>query len=167
MALIIEDGSGVTSANSYGTIAGARSYAADRGITLLTDDVVSAQLVLACDYLQNFDYVGDTIEDLQSLSWPRKNVRFASGDAFPDDTIPANLILAQYQLVIEQFNGVVLQPSIDYPGQGGFVTEEKVDVLMTKFSERIGTSTEPLLPKVDALLRGLIQPIPTLRTVRV
>lgn len=167
MALIVENGTGVDGANSYGDIAGARTYASDRGVTLGTDDQVSAQLILGTDYLQSFSYVGRPVSFTQALAWPRTRVLFAIDSPFPDDEIPPQLIAALYQLVIEQFNGIELQPSVDSQSSGGFILEEKVDVLLTKYSEKISTTSQPILPKVDALLQGLIQPVPMLRTVRI
>lgn len=167
MALIVEDGSGVPDANSYGTLAGARAYASDRGVTLsATDADVIPLLINATDYLEDFDYVGQPVSYTQSLSWPRINVQFDPANPFPDDELPPQLVAACYQAVIEQFNGITLQPSVDYSA-GGYVTEDKTDVLTTKYSERIGTTTQPLLPKVDSLLRTITVPTPALRTLRV
>lgn len=167
MALIVEDGTGIPNANSYGTIVGARAYATDRGVTLLADDVVTAQLINATDFLESFDYVGKPVVYSQSLSWPRVQVFIDPDTPFPSNQLPVDLVRACYQCVIEQFNGVELQPTTDISGGGGFVTEEKVDVLTTKFSEKIFTTTAPLVPKVMSLLRGLLVVQQTLRTVRV
>ena len=166
MALVIEDGSGVVGANSYGNVADARTYAAARGVTLsVVDADLEVQMILAMDYLEALAFVGRVVSFTQALSWPRKLVQFDIDTPFPDDEIPPQLILAQYQLCIEQANGINLQPTVDH-SQGGFITEEKVDVLLTKYSEQVGTTSEPMMPKVDALLRGIILPIPMLRTVR-
>lgn len=169
MALIVEDGTGVANANSYGTIGAARSYAVDRNITLsATDSVVSGQLVMGTDYLESFaqQFVGSPTSPTQALSWPRQNVMANSDTPFPSNSIPIDLIHALFECVIAQFNGVELQPSVDHSG-GGFIIEEKVDVIDTKFSERIGTTSQPMLPKVLALLAGLLNPNVALRTVRV
>ncbi len=169
MPLIIEDGSGVPNANSYGDLAGARAYALARGIALsITDSVVESQMILAMDYLESFDYRGAPISFTQPLSWPRKELQFDSDDPVPLNYIPPSLVEAQYQLVIEQFNGINLQPTFNNnSGGAGAVVEEKTDVLSTRYSERIGTTSQPVMPKVDALLRGLKIFTPFLRTVRV
>lgn len=169
MALTVEDGSGVPNANSYGTIAGARAYAVDRGIALsATDSVVSSQLIIGTDFLESFAdrYVGRPTSFTQSLSWPRKCVNFDPDNLFPSNQIPVSLVQALYQAVIEQSNGIDLQPTVDHT-QGGFIIQEKVDVLETRYSERIGTTSDPLLPKVMALLSGLLNPKIAMTTVRV
>lgn len=166
--LVVEDGSGVSGANTYGIVADARTYAANRGVTLSTDDnVVGIQLINAMDYLESLKYLGRMVSYTQSLQWPRQGLYYDPDTPVPSNVIPPNLINAQYQLCIEQFNGIELQPDLNtVPGQG-YILEEKVDVLDTKYSEKIGTTGEPIMPKVDALLRGLVLPTPALRTVRV
>lgn len=168
ITLVIEDGSGVTGANTYGDVAGARSYATDRGIVLNADDeIVKSQLIKAMDYLEGLDYLGKEVSYFQALSWPRSGLQFDPDTPFPSNEIPPNLIKAEYQLVVEQTNGVDIEPTLNTSGGAGYVLEERVDVIDTKYSERIGTTGEPIMPKVDALLRGIILPTPALRTVRV
>lgn len=169
MPLIVEDGTGVANANSYTTLSQARAYALLRGIVLSADDsILTAQIILATDYLESFalQYVGQPTSYTQSLSWPRKSVQFDPDNPYPSNAIPPQLISAQCQAVIEEFNGITLQPSVDR-SQGGFVTESKVGPLDTKYSEKIGTTSEPFLPKVSALLSALLNPGVALKTVRV
>lgn len=169
MALIIEDGSGVLNANSYGTVAGARTYAVARAVTLsATDSDVEVQLIKAMDYLESQNYLGNQVSFTQSLQWPRQNLEYDPDDPVPSNLIPPSLINAQYQLVVEQQNGIDIQPSVKGKTSGsGAIVEKRVDVLMTRYSERIGTTSLPIMPKVDALLRGLILNTPALRTVRI
>lgn len=167
MALIIENGTGVANANSYGDLADCRDYATARGVTLGSDADVTVKLILATDYLEALEYVGRKVLNSQALSWPRQCVQFDFDTPFPTNQIPANLILAQYQLVIEQANGIIIQPSTDYAGQGGFIIEDKTGPLDTKYSERIGVTSEPLTPKVTSLLRGLVRHVPPLTNYRI
>jgi hypothetical protein len=169
MGLIVENGSQVPNANSYETLAGVRAYAANRGVVLSVDDpTLTGQLILACDFLESFteQYVGRPTSFSQALSWPRSNVQFDPDSPFPNNAIPTALIQAQDEAVIAISAGVVLQPNVDY-SKGGFVIEKKVDVLLTKYSEMIGTTTQPLLPKVMAKLQLLLNPMAVMQTVRV
>ena len=54
MALIVEDGSGLSGANSYASTAQADTYASDRGLTAWTGDTATkeAALIRATDYLE-------------------------------------------------------------------------------------------------------------------
>lgn len=173
MAFIVEDGTGISNANSYAAVADARAYALDRGtdMTAKTDAQVKAWLIMATDYLEQFVYVGQPVSKTQSLQWPRKCALIENdGSAFPSDELPPALLKAAYQLVLEQFNGIVLMPSKDWNVSGGrFITEEKVDVLLTKYSDSYVPGSQPDLPLVDAMLRGLLNDgsLGRLRCVRI
>lgn len=92
MALVIEDGTVVTGANSYIDVAEAKAFAAARGVDLGNDDVVTEQrLLIAMDYLESLNYKGvRTDPDKQLLSWPRTGVTF-DGRTFGAHVIPAQL----------------------------------------------------------------------------
>lgn len=155
MALTIEDGSGVTDANSYATVVQARAYVNARGLALPVDDSdVEKLLVLACDYLQSLEskYKGSKTDATFSLSWPRQNVfLFNSITAFDKNTIPAILIQAQCQLAVDQ-NSTDLLPT----GSGREVTSEKVDVIEVHYAETKSTSVLPDLNKANAILQPLL-----------
>jgi hypothetical protein len=172
--LIIEDGTGLADANSYVSAADARAYAALRGVTLAAAgtgiDPVEIQLVLAAQYLDSLAWVGYQATAEQGLAWPRVltapylNFKFIVSCFPPSYLVPVDpsyynvlapkLLAAQCQLVVEQFNGVVLLPSTI--GGTQFITREKVDVIETSYSEKLGTLASPAMPSVDSLLRGLL-----------
>lgn len=163
MALKVEDGTPFADSNSYGTLAGARAYAADRSIdfTAILDTTLSGYLVKGTDWLESkrTDYVGRPTTTTQALSFPRTCIINSDGSSFPSSgagSIPQALINALYQLCIEQNNGIVLNASTDY-SQNGFVIREKVDVIETAYSERIGTTKTAVMPAVDSLLKGLLR----------
>lgn len=153
MTLIIEDGSGVENANSYVSVAQAKAYAAARGVTLGSDAVVEQQLIKAMDFLEAFrsDFQGCKTDPAQPLQWPRENV-YIDSELFLYDAIPAELKAAQCQLVIEQFNGVDLNPTVS----GQFVVREKVGPIDTQYSEKIGSSGQPQLNTVNNFLAPLL-----------
>jgi hypothetical protein len=155
MPLIVEDGSGVVGANSYITLAFARNYAATRGVTLSNDDTaLSVLLVKATDYLETkrFQYLGYLVNPLQALAFPRNNLFFGYS-SIPSNVIPIGIQNAQAELVIEQTNGVDLQPTVI---GGPVIVRERIDVIETQYSERLQQS-QPFFPKVDALLRPYLR----------
>lgn len=171
ISLIVEDGSGLSNANCYVGVDDARDYATNRGVTLSgTDDAVAVQILLATDYLESFRdrYKGARVSITQALSWPRvgadlyDDVAYKNLVWFPSDAIPKELIAAQCQAVVEQANGIVLMPTTS----GQFVTQETVGPLTTKYSEVLGTSQQPFMPAVKALLRNLIIFTGLLRNMR-
>lgn len=157
--LIIEDGTGIEDANSYADASEARAYATLRGIALPAVpssgvDPVEPWLIKAADYLESLNYIYFKATTDQALSWPRK---VKSDDVDPDLYIlPTLLIKAQCQLVIEQFNGIDLMPTTAGGRDGQFVVREKIDVIETMYSEKLGTLSTPTMPAVNALLRDLV-----------
>jgi hypothetical protein len=137
MALIVEDGTIVTGANSYVSVANARTWATLRGQTFTgADSVVEARLVNAMDVLEGYRdrWKGAKTDEDQSLQWPRADV-WIDGVEFPDDEIPSELVAAQIQLAYDS-ETYPLQPT----GTGREVVRQKVDVIETEYAKR-GTGT--------------------------
>jgi hypothetical protein len=153
MSLIIEDGSIVADANSYVTIDEARSYATARGLTLPASDAdLTAQLISSIDYLeaQRARYQGTKVSALQVLQFPRYNVVIDGIEQDPT-LIPSILKQAQIRLAIEANSGVTLMPT----RSGGFIVEDTVGPITTKYSDKVAVSIEPEITAVDALLQPL------------
>ena len=111
--LIIEDGTGVSNANTYADLGFLDSYANDRGLFLPTDNEDKEKfLIVAFDYLQY-----------------RLN---ECGCEFTE--IPINLMRAQAQLVVEQQRGTLLWPKPVTSSVEGFVTEKTVGPLTKKYA---------------------------------
>jgi hypothetical protein len=171
-AIVVEDGSIVAGANSYVDVDDCRAYAANRGDTLSDNDTVATQLFKAMDYLGLYAerWRGLLVDEtVQVLSWPRQMVMFNGfSDYFPSTSIPANLIAAQCQLVIEQKNGIELLVS-SIPGLP--VIREKVDVIETQYASPADLGgidfSQPTMPLVAALLKPLLNVGFKLTTTRI
>ena len=154
ISIIVEDGSGVEDANSYVSVANARTYAANRGTVLSSDDdVVAAMLIRSTDYLeaQECRFQGKRTSSLQPLAWPRTGVEL-NCDAFPPNVIPKSLIAAQVQLVMAINAGFDLQPNIS---PADYVTREKVGPLETEYADPVAVGVMPTFSAADALLAPL------------
>jgi len=170
VARIVEDGSIVAGANSYVSVASARAYATERGLSLSVDDsVVEAQLVIAMDYLESLrdKYQGSKtdITTPQALQWPRQDVTL-DGEDFDENSIPVELTNAQCRLAVEQESGIELMPTQD----GKFIIKDKTGPLETTYSDKIVPSSIPSITSVEVLLKPLLAyrfRHSTLRTVRV
>ena len=117
-SLVVEDGSIVAGANTYGTLDGLQQYAVNQGVDLtsMTSDTLTVFMFKAIQYLNSFEnqYIGQRLSHTQSLSWPRKIWnKFSTVDIA---SIPTTLVLAQYQLVLEQVAGNELMPTITDAG---------------------------------------------------
>lgn len=161
VTLIVEDGQGLSNANSYIDAAFARQFAENRGVTLPAgDDEVAVMIIMAADYIESFaeDFKGSRKGSTQALSWPRINVVFEN-EKFPSNSIPPQLKMAQAQAVVEIFNGQDLSPAIT----GYAVRREKVDVIEVEYAaggstyEGSAAQFTPKFPKILQYLRPLMR----------
>jgi hypothetical protein len=146
MALIVEDGTGVTGANSYADLATIRAYAEARQVTLPADPNLEAMVFKGMDYLE-----GKKL-GLLSLSWPLDDDKLCN--KVPLAETLARLQQGLAQLCMEQQAGVDLAPT----RTDAFVVEETVGPLTTKYSTNHGggPGAEPDMLTVDNLLKPLI-----------
>ena len=147
MAFTVEDGSIVSGANSYLSVADADTYHSDRGNAAWTGTtaVKQAALIKATDYIEQKyagRWQGSYTDDDQELEWPR------SGLCYPDeDVIPKELKNAVAILALEALSDD-LNPALD---RGGAIKREKVDVIETEYMSWAPSVTAR--PAVDGLLR--------------
>ena len=155
MALVIEDGSKLSNANSYVSVETARDYAASRGITLSSSyATVEQQALLAMDYLEDMwdRFKGEKSTELQSLQWPRAWVE-VFGYPIDSDEIPQQLIDAQCELIMAIHAGIDLQPD----SSGREVTKEKIDVIEVEYSKGQSVAPRPSLRGFAAKIRPLLR----------
>lgn len=113
MALVVEDGTIVTGANSYVSDADYTTYANERGKTVGSSAAVREQeLILAMDYLESFrsEFKGNKVTRDQPLQFPRYDVWI---DTYQVDSnsIPIELKKAQMELGVLIQSGVEITPS--------------------------------------------------------
>jgi len=70
--IVVETGSGSSTANSYISEAELATYALDRGVTLTGTSAVL--IIQAMDYLESKMFIGTKSTDPQNLQWPRTGV---------------------------------------------------------------------------------------------
>lgn len=160
MALIVEDGTGKSDAQTYASAEFVIAYADARGVTVASDD--AEMLILqAMDYVESFRsrFKGQRNTRTQALSWPRTGA-VVDGFEIPSNEIPNELKSAVSAAVIEIVNGAELMPAkTDYA-----VRMEKVDVISVEYASGGGgqgsTANEPITPSfpaVDAVLNPLLR----------
>lgn len=167
MALTVEDGSIVENANSYASLATVKAYATARGITLGSDASIEVFILKAMDYIEGkrAEFQGMKVLNTQPLQFPRYYL-VIDGFEFPYTEIPKELINAECQLVIEQFNGANILPTTLEP----LVKVEKVGPLQTEYAVGANAFFEPNFAAVDLLLMPLLKATSSgfsLKTVRV
>lgn len=97
MAIIVEDGTIVTGANSYVTTTELATYGTARGTTFTGD--TEQLLHRAMDYLESQSFVGTKSTSDQPLQWPRSGVSI-DGYEVTSSTIPTELKNAQLATAI-------------------------------------------------------------------
>lgn len=158
MTLIVEDGSKVADANSYVSVADARSYATLRGVTLpVADAEVEVLLIKAADYIeaQRGRYQGDRTHSDQSLQFPRTGV-YVDGLLVGSTSIPRELRYAQMALAVEAQTSDLMPTRL--PTDKGPVTQESVEgAVSVSYANSGRLNSIPAFAKADALLAPLMK----------
>ncbi len=158
MALIVEDGSIVTGANTYVSTADFVTWATaiGEGANLPVDEPsLEALLLNAMFVIEAECYKGTRVSTEQPLSWPRSGV-YVDGQTLPSDSIPYDLVQAQCSYALTG-NTQTLQPAIP-AGGGAQVVEERVEGAITiKYRDAQGNASQTAEDtRANALLRPLI-----------
>lgn len=153
MALTVEDGSGVTWANSYVTVDEIKAFCEARGLSLPTPDTaIEVFAVQAFDYVESYRtrYQGMKTLPSQRTQFPRSGV-VIDGYYLPTNEIPAELKDAQCQATFEASETDLM------PNSSAGIKKEKVDVLEVEYQDSPGgVAASPSFPKVDVLLAPLM-----------
>lgn len=167
MALTLADGTNITDANSYVTLALARDYNNARGVSLPTDDAEATALVVkAFDFIEALEgqFKGEKTYAGQITAWPRTGVYPDNGDyMLAADMIPLQIKMAQCYLA-----GVAMTVDLYAVKDTRAVIEEAIGPIITKYSATQGATGAPIMPNLDGILRPLLRQLRgSLTTVRV
>lgn len=151
MALIVEDGRIVAGADSYVSLADARTFAAKYGLVLPTDDTeAESALRNGAVYvgLQEPNMCGSRVSTSQSLAYPRQGVSLY-GFPVDKDVIPVHIIQAQVIAAVEYGTGADVRGSSD----GRATSMERVEgaVTVQYFNNGETGNTTTITAAIDAL----------------
>ena len=114
MALIIEDGSIISGADSYVSLADAQQYLADRALQEGVEqtnpentDITEQNLRSGCDYINSYRerFKGFKLQPVAvNMQWPRRDV-YIDGYLLDEDVIPECIIQAQIESAVEIASG--------------------------------------------------------------
>lgn len=172
MALIVEDGTGKSDANSLVTLAEFKAYHDLRANVYDTydDEVIEAALIRFCQYLNGLNWIGVKAVKTQSLCFPRRAFAdYYSRYYYVDDLGPAGgIIVGGYEVPVDE----VPQPVKDAQCEGAFVElgspntflgaqavgvkSETIDVLSFEYDLGAGGGTTQY-PVVDMLISAYLQ----------
>tara|TARA_R110000823_G_scaffold203197_2_gene334052 strand:+ start:774 stop:1250 length:477 start_codon:yes stop_codon:yes gene_type:complete len=105
MGIVVENGSVVSGANSYVSLAEYRSWANDRGIlTSDSDSVLERAIFRAMDYFESLQFIGNKANENQPLQWPRTEA-LIDGYYVDATEIPGQVKKALYEAAYVQQAG--------------------------------------------------------------
>lgn len=154
MALVVEDGTGLETANSYVSLVDCDTYHSDRGNTSWTgeDAAKEAALIRATQYLDmhyRSRFLGYRYSEEQALEWPRYDAEDDNG-YYLDNEIPKELEQATCELALRALSGELLEDQ----DRGGAVRRVRIGEIETEYSESAPAGT--IYRFVDEILGRLL-----------
>lgn len=157
MSLIVEDGTGLSTAQSYVSVADATTYHAAQGnaawAAAATDALREAALVRATAAIDALnDWRGYRTNQDQALAWPRIGAVDDDGYGIASDAIPQRLKNAVCEgALVELASSGALTPELD---RGGAIRRERAGAVEVEYMG--GASAKTVYTKIDVLLKSLI-----------
>lgn len=156
MALIVEDGTGKTDAQSFVSVTDANTYASARGDTGWTgaaDADKEKALIKATDFLcRYYIWVGTKKTQAQALVWPRSGAEDWDGYSIAVTVVPSAVKDACVELAMRARTKDLL-PDL---ARGGRVSSVRAGSVFVAFNR--DAPVNKVYQTVDMLLRGLIAP---------
>lgn len=151
MSIVVEDGTGLSNAESYISVAEANTYHTNRGNSSWTgtDAVKEAALRKATQYLDvTYVWNGDIKSTTQSLNWPRDNVVDNQGRDL-EDSVPQKIKDATAELAVASLSADLLTVT----SNSDYVKREKVGELEIEYKDGSPVGREYSL--VSRIVSGL------------
>lgn len=147
--IIVEDGTGKSTANSYITTAELDTFCADRNITLTaTYGDQSEVLIKAKDYMETLCYIGDKYTKDQALEWPRSGVEI-DGFGYLVSEIPQRLKDGQAWLAVSIDAGVDPFETLDR-----IARREKLDTMEIEYAT--GAASRQMITSFNSTIAKLL-----------
>lgn len=153
--LVVEDGTGLSNADSYISVTDANTYiSAFKGANAVWDAAATLDKTIAArqaaQWLKKFQWKGRREFSAQSLDWPRMYVYDDTGVMV--DGVPIGVIYAAAEVMFLIITGVTISVDVDKSKQ---VKRKKIDVL--EWEWEAGASNQPSFPEINRLVSHLIQ----------
>lgn len=165
MALVVEDGTGKSDAESYVSVDACGAYATLQGLefsTLPADDAEAAlrRATRWLDARYRTRFPGRRVNGRsQALEWPRTDAWTSEcpPELIADDEIPAEIVKACCEAAIRELaEAGSLNPDFQ---PGSIIKRDKVGDVETEFKETASANPyRPIVGVIDDLLAGLLKP---------
>ena len=173
MALVVENGTGLSNADAYVSVADCSTYFTNRqGSTAwndaaVTDDDREAAIRNATAYLDRryrTIWRGRRVYKDQALAFPRQDIQDTDGFAVVSDALPQELVDACCEGAVLALSEDLL-PDIS---NAGIISEESVSVGSVRSTTKYegGKSQVKKYRKIETLLRGLLRNTGTIQIER-
>lgn len=152
ITIIVEDGTGVASANSYITESEYDTFLTDHGLSdSRTGDAKLSGLINGYDYVnaQDAKFSGTRADAIQTGSFPRIGSSIY-GSSIASDVIVQNVKDGQAQYAYDSSNSDLYNV-----GTGQRITKEKVDVLEVEYADTTSSNPQPTFERADNYLKPL------------
>jgi|SRR5210317_1526250 len=147
--LIVEDGSIVSGANTYVTVAEFTQFCSDRNITITsTYGDESELLIQAMDYFEQQPFKGIKFIETQPLQFPRSDF-YLDGYLTDSDAIPQLVKDAQITIAVSIMQGNDPLTTLDRS-----VKREQIDVLEIEYMDNAGPSV--IIRSISNIMRKLV-----------
>ena len=147
--LIVEDGSIVSGANTYVTVAEFQQFCSERNISITdTYGDESELLIQAMDYFEQQPFKGIKFIETQSLQFPRSDF-YLDGYLTDSDAIPQLVKDAQITIAISIMQGNDPLSTLDRS-----VKREQVDVLEVEYMDNAGPTV--MIRSIGNIMRKLV-----------
>ena len=105
--IVVENGTVVTGANSYVSMAEYIAYAATLNITVTDSQVFQTQIIEAGQFINGLENIlkGNTTTKTQPMAYPRNNLTDIANWSWANDEIPTQVKEAQMSLAIDINSG--------------------------------------------------------------
>lgn len=168
MALVLEDGSGVATAEAYESVTNFAIYWSLRGVTSIPGSTANHEEALRIgtqylDAVYGRRYRGRRKSRTQALHWPRELVWDDQDLEITSATIPVELKSALNEVAYRQRTGTVLLPDVAVTDGGVLLKRIRVGDIETERRYGGGAGLGPLMRLVDAILKPIILPDGLLR----
>jgi hypothetical protein len=153
MTLVLEDGTGVVTANAYATVAEVDAILAvniHSKWSLVTDNATKESLIQWASRIldERVRWNGRKTHHTSGLAWPRVCVRDREDTPIDDNVVPRAVKVAVAILADHLLSG---DPELANTGSN--ITQLQVDVVFLKFDARLAPQRYP--PELTAILKGL------------
>lgn len=160
MSLIVEDGTGLETAEAFISVSGADAYFTARGLTTVWTGSTGAREVALRRGAQYLEAVygerwkGETVSQAQALAWPRYNVWYRDW-LLPSGEIPAAVASANAEAAYLFIGGTDMLSAI---AAGGAIKRKMVKAgpVETETEYTDGTSAEARYRAIEGYLAGLL-----------